>query len=435
MLRAVLITLVLAAMTAGVTMANLDRHSSQVQLDWQLIKLPIREVLSEAPSRGEIVQRVSAPGKVESVEEAEIASQLIGRVVAVPVHEGDHVRKGDVLVKLDPRDPQARLDSAHARIDRLRYLIDTSENDLAKAHRDAGKSAKLARDGFASPTEFADALTTLAKAQATYIMSKHDLAESEASRRTAEQELSRTEIRSPMDGVVSAVDVEVGEVVIAGTTNLAGSVLMKISDMNRLRVSADVDETEVPLVHADQPVRIFLQADPLHPVPGSVELIEPKGKNKADIVSFDTMINIDLLSKTTTAQIRPGMNATVEIEVRRTASPVTVPAQAVVHRRRRDLPDTPEVREWAARNRRSPGEKAQEAELRYIKLVFVLDGEIARARPVETGLGDERRVEILSGLKPTDRVIIGPFRALDEMKDGKIVKPVTVLSEVEGSGW
>jgi HlyD family secretion protein len=97
----------------------------------------------------------------------------------------------------------------------------------------------------------------------------------------------------------------------------------------------------------------------------------------------------------------------------------------VVHRRRKDLPDTPAVRSWADRNARTPGEKAQEAELRYVKIVFVLEGDVARARPVDTGLSDERRVEILDGLKPDDKVVVGPFRALDELKDGQAAQVVT----------
>ena len=103
-----------------------------------------------------------------------------------------------------------------------------------------------------------------------------------------------------------------------------------------------------------------------------------------------------------------------------------VPVQAVVHRRRKDLPDSPEVRAWSARNSRSLGEKAQEVEARYVKVVFVVDDGIARARPVETGISDERRVEVLSGLKTTDMVIVAPFRALDELKDGNPVIPAMV---------
>ena len=96
------------------------------------------------------------------------------------------------------------------------------------------------------------------------------------------------------------------------------------------------------------------------------------------------------------------MTATVEIEVRRADDALGVPVQAVVHRRRKDLPDTPAVRSWAERHARSPGEKAREAEARYVKIVFVVQHGVARARPVETGLSDERRVEILAGLGPDE---------------------------------
>ena len=102
--------------------------------------------------------------------------------------------------------------------------------------------------------------------------------------------------------------------------------------------------------------------------------------------------------------------------------------------RRKDLPDSPAIRQWAARNARSPGEKSREAELRYVKLVFVAEGSLARARPVETGLSDEQRVEILSGLEAEDRVIVGPFRALDELKDGDPIIPVGTAAELGSPG-
>lgn len=416
----------LAFLVVGLTAANLRRDPSAIDLDWQLVKPPVREVILEPPAQGPIVQTITAPGKVEAVEEAEIASQIVGRVIAVNVKEGDTVKKADILVRLDPTDAKARLESSSARIARLHSAIDQAENDLAKANRDANQSGKLATRGFNSPTELADAKTAVAKAQLGFIMSKQDLRESEAMRKTAEQELERTEIRSPIDGVVAGVNVDVGEVVIAGTTNLPGALLMTISDLDRMRVRAQVDETDIPLVRAGQPSQIFLQSDPLHPVPGVVDVIAPKGKLKEDVVSFETLITVQ---KVDNAPLRPAMTATVEVEVNRSTQALGVPAQAVVHRRRKDLPDTPSVRAWAERNPRSAGDKAQEAELRYVKIVFVDEKGIARARPVETGLSDERRVEILSGLKPNDQVIVGPFRALDELKDGNPVTPVKSVAE------
>jgi HlyD family secretion protein len=144
----------LAVVVVGLTAANLRREPGAVDLDWQLVKPPAAEVVLEAPARGPIVQTITAPGRVESVEEAEIASQLVGRVIAVNVKEGDAVKKGAVLVRLDPTDARARLESSKARIERLRQAINQAENDLAKAHRDANQSGKLATRGFNTPTSW-----------------------------------------------------------------------------------------------------------------------------------------------------------------------------------------------------------------------------------------------------------------------------------------
>jgi HlyD family secretion protein len=435
MMRIVVTTISLGILVLALVAANLKREPNRLDLDWRLIREPAHKVVAEPASRGSIVQTITAPGKVESVEEAEIASQLIGRVVAVYVEEGDIVLKQDPLVDLDATDARARLDSALARIAKLKAAIDQTGADLAKASRDAELSTKLGNRGFSTPTERADARTAVEKARAALLMSQNELMEAEALRRSGDEELRRTQILAPMDGVVSGVNVDEGEIVIAGTTNLPGSVLMKVSAMSRMRVRADVDETDVLLVRKGQPAQIYLQADQLHPLSGRVDGVAPQGKaKKEDVVSFETLVRVDgqaILARDSEApRLRPGMSATVEIEVRRADDAISVPAQSVVHRRRKDLPDSPAVREWAERNARSPGEKAREAELRYIKLVFVVEGGVARARPVETGLSDEKRVEILSGLKSEDRVIVGPFRALDELKDGNPVLPVATAAEL-----
>ena len=266
-------------------------------------------------------------------------------------------------------------------------------------------------------------------ANAALSMSRNELMEAEAMRRTSEEELARTTIRAPIDGVVAGLDVEVGEVVIAGTTNLPGTVLMTVGDMSRMRVRADVDETDVPLVRPDQPARIYLLADPTTPVVGAVDQIAPKGVKLAEVVTFETLVRVDSEG----SPLRPGMTATVEIEVKNAEDALGVPVQAVVHRRLKDLPNTPAVQSWVERNARSPGDKARESESRYVKLVFVVQDGVARARPVETGISDEKRVEILGGLGAEEEVIVGPFRTLDELKDGD---PVTleVKEEVAAGG-
>ncbi len=421
-MRSALLSLaVVCLLVVGLAAANMRRDTSALNLDWHLVNLPPKEVRVEGPVRGPIVETITAPGTVEAIDEAEIASQIVGRVVEVHIKEGDTVHAGDLLVRLDPTDATARLDSARARIQRLRAGISQAEADLEKAIRDATRSGRLSERGVASPTEVADAATLLARAKAGIQMIKQELAEAEAMERTGKQDLDRTEIRAPIDGVVSGLTVEVGEVAIPGTTNLAGALLMTVTNLDKLRVRAQVDEADVPMVASGQSVRIYQQADQRTAVAGRVDRVAAKGKKVVggEVVSFETFLTID----DSQHQLRPGMTTTVEIEVRQTGDALSVPVQAVVHRRRKDLPDTAEVRAWAERNARSPGEKAQEAELRYVQLVFVDQGGIARARPIETGLSDERRIEVKSGLDPNDRVITGPFRALDELKDGSAVVP------------
>jgi HlyD family secretion protein len=415
MKRAILILAVLALATGGVVALNAFRSPSDHRVDWRIVKLPAKEVEVDRPVRGEIVQTLIAPGVVQAKDEANVASQIVGRVVEVRVEKGDTVKKGQLLVKLDDTDAKARLDSVVARIDKLNAAIQVVEADRAKAIRDRDISSRLAVDGVATATELADHETIVAKTGAALIMARHELTESQATKRELLQNLEYTEIKCPQDGVVLSRDVEVGEIVIAGTTNLPGTVLMKIADLNRMEVKTEVDETDVLLLRRDQPARIFLQADPQTPVPGIVDLLAPKGTKVGDAVSFETLVTV----KGKHESVRAGMSATVEIEVRRAKDVLSVPVQAVVHRRRKDLPDTPLFQQWAERETRVPGEKKRQTESRYVKIVFVVEGSVVRARPVETGISDERRVEIIGNLTANEQVVVGPFRVLDELKDGQ----------------
>ncbi len=425
MRRSLLAMLAVIVIVGVVVAANMSRDPKSITVDWQIIKPPPREVTVETPAKGVIVQTVTAPGIVEPVDEGKIASQIVGRVMEVRVKDGDSVKKGDLLVKLNETEAKARLDSMEARIDRLKAAISQAESDRDKADRDVTRSNKLAGRGVATATELADAKSALSRAEGGLLVSRNDLRESEAMRRTSQQDLDRTEIRASIDGVVAGCEVEVGEVVIAGTTNLPGTVLMTIGDLSKMQVRAEVDETDVPLVRPGQPSRVYLQADPSRPISGKVDRVAPKGKKKDEVVCFETLVLVGPASST----LRSEMTATVEIEVRRSEEVLGVPTQAVVHRRRKDLPGSDAMKAWDKHNSRSLGEKAQEVDARYVKIVFVVENGVARARPVETGIGDDKRVEIISGLEKTDKVIVAPFRALDELKDGNPVTPAKAGAE------
>jgi HlyD family secretion protein len=419
-MRKILVIVALLAIVATVViMVNMRRDASLLGVDWRIKKsLPMKEVQLQRPKRGLIVQTVTAPGTIELIDEAKIASETMGQVELVAVEKGDRVKTGDLLVKLDSEDAKARLESTEARIDRLKAAIKSAEADLHKAEAESEGFENLKQLGFSSETELRDVATILEKMQAALAMSQHELTESYAVRRNSQQDLERTEIRSPMDGTVIDRDVEEGEVVIAGTTNLPGTVLMTIGDMDRMRVRADVDEADVGLIRTGQPAKIYLQADQDDPIPGVVDLIAPKGTKMVDVVSFETLINVSGKHDS----LLPEMTATVEIEVNRAEGALGVPVQAVVHRRLRDLPATQEFRDWIARQPLTPAEKGKDEATRYVTVVFVMVNGEAHARPVKTGISDQDRIEILEGLGSDDEVIVGPFRVLDEMVEGQPVK-------------
>jgi len=137
---------------SGLAAVNLRQHSRQFEINWQLIQRPPLEVELAQPERSEVVETVTARGKVEPVEEAEIAPQVVGRVIAVHVEDGDRVEAGNLLVQLDPTAAQAQLDSAEARIERLRAAIADAEEDVEKAARDLARTQSLAARNVATPT-------------------------------------------------------------------------------------------------------------------------------------------------------------------------------------------------------------------------------------------------------------------------------------------
>ena len=190
----IIAVLVVAATTVGVV--NLRRNPDAVGVDWRIKKrLPTKEVQVQRPQRKLIIQTVTAPGTIELVDEAKIASQIMGQVQEVSVEKGDRVKRGDLLVKLDDEDAKARLESTEARIDRLKAAIELAMADLSKAQADSEGFRKLKARGFSSPNEVRDGETILTKMEAVLEMSKQELNESFAMRRNSEQEVERTEIR------------------------------------------------------------------------------------------------------------------------------------------------------------------------------------------------------------------------------------------------
>ena len=386
---------------------------------------PVLDAQVARPQRREIVRTVQAPGQIEAFLEVDISSQVVGKIIEMPVEEGDFVRAGELLCRLDDADYQARVDSHKANIAKLAAMVTIAEADLEKAERDWEQILRMREHDASSELELANGRTTLISARATLEARKQELVQAQALLQSAEEDLRRTVINAPLSGVVSQRFAKQGEVVVTGTMNNPGTRIMVISDLSRMQVRCRVDEADAPLVAAGQPARIFLQSDTRKGVAGEVLRVGTKGTKPTgrDVVTFETLV----LITGDDPRVKPGMTSSTEIEVARHAEAVTVPIQAVVYRKRRDVPEEL-LREHKPELAADPLQKTQQA-AEYLRLVFCLEEGKACPRLVTTGINDPTSVEITSGVEVGDLVVTGPYRTLDQLTAAVPVKVPPNLPE------
>jgi HlyD family secretion protein len=430
--------LLLGAIVA-ILAANSHRDPSFASFKWKLNQEAPVEAKWAPATNGRIIRIVEAPGKIEADNEVKISAQVMGRITklgketrltqaekAPTLREGDPIAENDVVVELDRVQYQADVDSARARVKRLESAIATSEADLDKSIRDVDRTRELLAHKAVTPVEFADLETLLKKDRAHLVMARAELDDAKGVLLKCEEDLTRTTIRSPINGIVSQLMAKEGEVVVIGTMNNAGTVIMSISDFDSRVVRARIDENNIALVKKGQKVAIHLQNDDTLALTGKVLRISPKGvkpggaqatsgTNDNDAAIFETIISID----SPPPQVRLGMNANVEISVDERAHALTVPTQSVLHRQARELPASLR-QELEDQYVRVPGVK--DPSRRYHQVVFINDNGVARCRLVKTGISDESRVEIVNGLKEGEPVIVGPYRVFEKLKDGAPIK-------------
>ncbi|MFQ5414463.1 MAG: efflux RND transporter periplasmic adaptor subunit [Phycisphaerae bacterium] len=416
-MKAFLTILVLAAVSVGVfTLGSLRRGRDGKPLLHVADEVALT-VQVATPERTRIIRLVQAPGDVEAVLEVDISAEIVSKIVDMPVEEGDTVQAGDLLCRLDDKNLLADVESAEARIAQLEAAVVQADADREKAERDFDRQVRLSETRATSAIELQDYMTARKKARAVVNMRRHELTQAQAVLKRIREDLNKTVLTSPIDGVVSRLNAKKGEVVVTGTMNNPGTVIMSISDLSKMQVRARVDEVDVPLVTAGQKGRIYLQSDPDTPVPARVLRVAARGVKPPgrDVVTFEALLEV----LSTDPRIKPGMTTNVEIEVADRSDAVTIPVEAVVHRMRKDLPD----KIVAAFDKRQAGLDRSERARRgqYIKVLYVLDEDVARVRLIDTGIADATQVEVVDGVAPEDLVIVGPYRSLDQLKDGRSV--------------
>ena len=363
-----------------------------------------------------IVETITANGKIQPEKEVKITPDVSGEIVELTVKEGDHVEKGQLLLRIKPDIYISQKDRSMAAISSARARLAQAEAQYIQAELSYKRTKQLYDEQTISKSEFEQAEASYSVAKAEVDAAKYSVISAEASLKEANETLIKTSIYAPMTGTVSMLLVELGERV-AGTGMMAGTEMLRVADLSRMEAQVEVNENDIPRVKLGDTATIAVDAYVDYKFRGIVTEMANSAKTtgvSADqVTNFDVKILVlpesykDLTDKGNTHPLRPGMSATVDIRTEIKPGIVTVPIQSVTTR----TDTTKVIKTVSAEDIRT--------------LVFITDGERAIAKDVKTGIQDNSYIEIISGVSVGDRVISAPFSAISKkLSDSTLIEIV-----------
>jgi HlyD family secretion protein len=404
-------------------------------------------VTLEAIKARDLEAIVSASGKIQPKRFVNISADTSGRVVNLAVNEGDRVTPGQFLMQIDPRtlrtrveSGQAALQGAESALDQARQAVETARVQLTVSQQNLKRQQDLSAKQLTTreALERADnevklAQSTLSEREKQVKTQEMRLGQDRASLQSAQFDLSKVRIESPIAGIVTRRNIQEGETAMIGTMNNAGTVLLTVADMSVIQAEVEVDETNIPNVSLGQIAKITIDAIPDRTFKGHVteignSPIQTAGQQTStQATNFKVVVVLD----EEVPDVRPGFTCTADITTatRKNVTAVPIPAVAVrelVYDANGKIVKPPRVE--GRRSAPPAGVAAPPVELepgqtrKETEGVFVFRGGRAEFVPVKIGIGGEKFFEVLSGLKPGDEVITGPYSSVRGMTDGDAVK-------------
>ncbi len=370
-------------------------------------------VQTETVERHEIVQIVTASGRIFPETEVKITAEVSGEIVEMPVREGHQLERGDLIVRIRPDAYIASRNRVQAAYQGARAELRRAEASLEQALSEYTRAQELFAKELSSESELISARTTYTVALAGKEAAQHQIEQAKASLEEAEENLERTNIYAPMAGTITRIDSEIGERVV-GTGMMGGTEIMVISDLSRMEARVDVDENDVVQVSIGDTARVEVDAYPDRIFDGVVTEIAHAAKTRGmgtqeEVVNFEVRISI----VEPEVMLRPGMSMIADIETDIREDAIAVPIQSVTVR----------LDETAQQNTRPTDRRRGRTRDLPDEIVFVVDGDKVKAVPVTRGIMGERYVEIVNGLDEGVEVVTGSFRAINrELEDGALVR-------------
>ena len=401
---------------------------------------PVVVIQKEKVGRRNLTELVIANGKVQPVTQVKISPEVSGEIIELPIKEGQHVKKGDLLLRIKPDNYRASRDSADANYKYSLANSNTAYANLQKAELEYLRNLELFKNKLVSDSAFLEAKTTYDVAKATIAGSLQQVQVAQASLQTATADLAKTTIYSPITGTVTKLNSEVGERVV-GTAMMAGTEIMIVSDLTEMETRVDIGEIDVVLIQVGQIARLEVDAFKDRKFKGVVTEIANSAKNSSAVTTSTEATKFEVKIRVKEKEdFRPGMSVTAEIETRYRTNVLTVPIQSVATRLPKEATNAVATATAAApakaagTNEMKFGEKIKAQEI-----VFLVDGDHAKMVPVKRGISDDNYVEILSGVQENQEVVSGGYKAINrELEDGKKVivgtKPLSLDKNEKEAG-
>ncbi|MDB5120591.1 MAG: efflux transporter periplasmic adaptor subunit [Sphingobacteriales bacterium] len=402
------------------------------------------QVATEKAIKRTIIETVSASGKVQPEVEVKLSSEVSGEVVVLSVKEGDVVKQGQLLCKVRPDVLKSGYDRAVASLNSQRASLASSQQQLKQAEANfANTVAKYKRNKElfdkkvisisefdAAKAEYESAKANLESVKQNVIGSHFGVEQSNAVVKEAGDNLAKTTIYAPVDGVISKLSVELGERVV-GTAQMAGTEIMRISNLNSMEVNVDVNESDINRVSLNDTSIIEVDAFQGQKFKGVVTEIASSasvvGASADQVTNFTVKVRIlpesyqKLLHRNAknSSPFRPGLSATVDIQTER-INGLTVPIQSVTTRDEKN-----EKKDLSKGKPESDEEEKPKSDEPIKEFVFVYQNGKVKQTLVTTGIQDDNYIQVLTGLKNNDEVVSQPFTAISKtLKDSMVVEKV-----------
>ena len=358
------------------------------QIGWISSEDPI-SVKTELVEKRDIIETVSASGKIQPETEVKISPDVSGEIVSLYVMEGDKVEKGDLLLKIKPDTYQSMLERSQASLNTSKSALEKAIAQLSESESNFSRNKILFENGTISRSEFEKIEASYKVAVLSVEDGEYMVSSAEASLREAQENLNKTNIYAPISGTISRLNIELGERVV-GTAQMAGTELLRLANLNLMEVAVEVNENDINSVSLNDTALIEVDAYLGNIYKGIVSEIA----NSANVmgVSADQVTNFEVKVRILDeVSFRPGMTATVDIQTERAYAVLSLPIQAVTTRK-----DTANIQD-------------------KVECVFAFEENNASFIKVETGIQNDEFIQIISGLEEGQDIIIGPYSAVSRL--------------------